>query len=412
MSIRFPHTLPQQLQLYLADQLPRYLDMLRQMVDINSFTLNVEGVTRLGELTAAMFAPLGFSAERLPAGHWQYGDHVILTRPGRSGRKVGLVSHLDTVYTEMEELEHDFGWREVGDRLYGPGTVDIKGGTVMIFMVLEALRQFAPALFDDITWVVLLDACEEIDITLFGPAVKPYLDGNTAACLVFEAGRSAAPDESVVVAARKGMAVFRIEVEGRSAHPGTAFGQGINAIVHLAGVVQKMAALTNPARGLTVNVGTIAGGTTINRVAHFASAGAEVRAFDDAIFLEAMTRIKALAGASQLPGEAAPAQIAIKILRQMEPWPRNPASDRLLSVWQNTAAALGRRVVPEERGGLSDGNMVWRHFPTIDGLGPLGGNAHCSERSDDGHKDQEFALRSSFVPLAQLNTLSILEMLT
>lgn len=412
MPTHFSNTLPPQMQFYLTENLPRYLDMLRQMVAINSFTLNVEGVNRLGDLTAAMFKPLGFVAERLPAGHWQYGDHVILTRHGRTGRKVGLVSHLDTVYTEMEELENDFGWREAGDRIYGPGTVDIKGGTVMIFMVLEALRRFAPALFDDITWVVLLDGCEEIDITLFGAASQQILDDQTVACLVFEAGRSTAPGESAVVAARKGMAVFRVEVEGRSAHPGTAFEQGINAIIHLAAAVQKMAALTDRARGLTVNVGTIAGGTTINRVAHFASAGVEVRAFDGAVFAEAVARVRALAGESWIAGEAAPAQIRLQVLRQMAPWSRNPASDRLLQVWQRTAAALGRQVVPEERGGLSDGNMVWHRFPTIDGLGPLGGNAHCSERSDDGQKDQEFVLRSSFAPLAQLNALSILEMLT
>ena len=410
MTGQFSSGLPQQMEEYLAEHLARYLDMLQQMVEINSFTLNTEGVNKLGNLTATMFEQLGFTAERVPAGHWQYADHVVLTRPGRSGRKIGLISHLDTVYSEMEELENDFSWREVGDRIYGPGTVDIKGGTVIIYMVLEVLQQCAPEVFDDITWVVMLDACEEIDITLFGEMSKQFLNGDTLACLVFEASHGTVPEESSVVVSRKGMAIFRIEAEGRGAHPGTAFGQGINAIVHLADTVQKMAALTDQNRGLTVNVGTIAGGTTINRVPHFASAGVEVRAFNGDVFKEAVEQVMSLAGPMQTTGEIDPGHIQIEVQRKIGPWSRNKASNQLLEIWQSVGQSLGRQVMAEERGGLSDGNMVWQRFPTIDGLGPLGGNAHCSERSEDGKKDQEYVLRSSFVPLARLNALSIVEL--
>ena len=402
--------LPQQMEKYLAEHLPRYLDILKQMVEINSFTLNTEGVNKLGTLTATLFEQLGFTAERVPAGHWQYADHVVLTRPGKSGRKIGMISHLDTVYSEMEELDNDFSWREVGDRIYGPGTIDIKGGTVMIYMVLEALQHCAPQVLDDITWLVMLDACEETDITLFGEMSKQFLNGDTLACLVFEASHGKTPAESSVVVCRKGMAIFRIEAEGRGAHPGTAFGQGVNAIVHLANTVQKMAAITDESRGLTVNVGTIAGGTTINRVPHFASAGAELRAFNSDIFGHALEQIMSLAGPVQTTGEVDPGHVQIEVLRQVAPWSRNKNSNRLLKIWQSVGQSLGRQVMAEERGGLSDGNMVWQRFPTIDGLGPLGGNAHCSERSKDGQKDQEYVLRSSFVPLARLNALSILEL--
>jgi len=213
-----------------------------------------------------------------------------------------------------------------------------------------------------------------------------------------------------VVVCRKGMAIFRIEAEGRGAHPGTAFGQGVNAIVHLANTVQKMAAITDESRGLTVNVGTIAGGTTINRVPHFASAGAELRAFNSDIFGHALEQIMSLAGPVQTTGEVDPGHVQIEVLRQVAPWSRNKNSNRLLKIWQSVGQSLGRQVMAEERGGLSDGNMVWQRFPTIDGLGPLGGNAHCSERSEDGKKDQEHVLRSSFVPLARLNALAILEL--
>src|SRR5690606_13916905 len=89
------------------------------------------------------------------------GGHLILTRPGMSARRIGLVGHLDTVYTAEEEHANAFTWRQAGDRIYGPGTVDIKGGNVLIWMMLSALRDVAPALFDQVTWVVLFNAAEE-----------------------------------------------------------------------------------------------------------------------------------------------------------------------------------------------------------------------------------------------------------
>jgi glutamate carboxypeptidase len=68
------------------------------------------------------------------------------------------------------------------------------------------------------------------------------------------------------------------------------------------------------------------------------------------------------------------------------------------------------RVSQEQRGGLSDGNLLWERFPTLDGLGPAGNNAHCSERSPDGSKDQEYVLVGSFVPKALLNALAIMRL--
>ena len=66
--------------------------------------------------------------------------------------------------------------------------------------------------------------------------------------------------------------------------------------------------------------------------------------------------------------------------------------------------------IEEARGGLSDGNWTWQRFPTLDGLGPTGANPHCSERSPDGSKDQEYVLVPSFVPKALLNTTAILKL--
>src|SRR5207249_5224018 len=97
---------------------------------------------------------------------------------------------------------------------------------------------------------------------------------------------------------------------------------------------------------------------------------------------------------------------------ETRPWPRNPATDRLFHIWQEAAEAAGVKIDCEERGGLSDGNLIWDAVPTLDGLGPWGDNDHCSERSEDGSKLPEYVEVSSFVPKAALNTVAILKLLS
>src|SRR6185369_923593 len=128
------------LKRYLEGQLPSTLDWLRRMVEINSFTGNPEGVNRLSRLTAECFAPLGFTAEFVPAVNPDYGAHLVLTRRGSSGRTIAMVSHLDTVFPPEEEARNNFHWQPEGDRIFGPGTQDIKGGTAMMWLVLSALQ--------------------------------------------------------------------------------------------------------------------------------------------------------------------------------------------------------------------------------------------------------------------------------
>src|SRR5689334_23708208 len=109
---------------FLNQQMPAALEMLRRMVGINSFTRNREGVNRLGRLTAESFAPLGFAAETAPSINPHYGDHLVLTRRGRTKKSIAMVSHLDTVFPPEEEQRNNFRWQPEGDRIYGPGTHD------------------------------------------------------------------------------------------------------------------------------------------------------------------------------------------------------------------------------------------------------------------------------------------------
>ncbi len=401
-----------QIKNYLEERWPFYQEMLQQMVGINSFSANIGGIDELGKLTAGIFLGLDFQPEYVPHIQAMYGHHLFLTRPGRTPRTIGLVSHLDTVYTQIEERQNNFSWREEGDRLYGPGTVDIKGGTVLIYMVLDALCRFAPQVFADITWQIMLDAAEEADGEHFGALCRERLPaGDTAACLVFEGGRLQ-DQEALLVVTRKGMAVYRVTVDGRAAHAGTAHPSGANAIVQLARVIDQIAGFTDYERQITFNVGTVAGGTVVNRVPHFASAFVEMRAFDPQVFQEGMARMLALPEQADVRSATDPftCRINVEVMRTMPTWPHNPETKRLFSLWRQAGEQIGIQVLPEERGGLSDGNYLWQHIPTLDGLGPSGGNAHCSERSADGSKDQEYAHRASFIPKALLTTLGIISL--
>ena len=391
--------------------MPEALQMLKQMVGINSYTTNREGVDRLGNFTADCFAPLGFGAEFVPCTNINFGDHVVLTRHGRSGRSIAMISHLDTVFPPEEEARNNFRWQPEGDRIYGPGTVDIKGGTVMMWLVLSALRQSAPEVFEEITWNLLLNSAEEPLSPDFGEVCRSRFDDQTIAALVFEAeGRLG--DERLVVVARKGRAAWRVTVSGRGAHAGGKHRQGANAIVQLGKTVERIAALTDYSRDLTFNIGTVSGGTVLNRVPHEAFAEGEFRAFKSEAYQSGKESLLALAGPGEVrsPVDGYVCQVKVEILEERRPWERNPRTEQLYGVWEAAGAELGIDVGRDERGGLSDANLIWDTVPTLDGLGPWGDNDHCSERSADGSKLPEFVEVTSFVPKAVLNAAAILEL--
>jgi len=396
---------------FLNHQMPATLEMLRQMVGINSFTANRDGVNRVGRFTAECFAPLGFTAEFVPSTNPEFGNHLVLTRRGCSAKSVAMVSHLDTVFPPEEEARNNFHWQPEGDRIFGPGTQDIKGGTAMMWLVLSALRALAPRVYEDITWKLLWNSSEERFSPDFGDVCRSRFDGDTLAALVFETeGRLGR--ERLMVVARKGRASWRVTVTGRGAHSGGKHSQGANAVVQLGHLLPRIAALTDYSRDLTFNVGTVCGGTVLNRVPHEAVAEGEFRAFAPEACAHGKNALRALAG----PGEVRSAvdgfrcDVKVEILTETRPWPRNPATEHLYEFWKQAGDELNIPVNHQERGGLSDGNLIWDAVPTLDGLGPWGDNDHCSERSADGSKLPEFVEVSSFVPKAQINTLAILKL--
>lgn len=401
------------LEKMLTERLPAYLEILRQMVEINSFTANAEGVNRVGKLTADFFAPMGFEAEFVPSARKDFGNHVFLKRSANlsSAPMIAMISHLDTVFSPQEEQANNFVWRPSGHRIYGPGCVDIKGGTVMIFMVLEALKTFFPETYQNTHWLICLNASEEVLSQDFSQQCLERLPATTRGCLVFEAG-NIQDNKFKLVVSRKGRAYFRVEVEGKSAHAGNNHDAGANAIVQMAYTIQQIASFTDYSRQVTFNVGRVGGGTVVNRVPHYAEAEVEMRCFSPQVFTEGVNRMLALDGSSQVSSvDGFPCTVRVQILEQTMPWPANERTEQLYQVWEQAARWLGMEVMAEERGGLSDGNFLWDRFPTLDGLGPAGNNAHCSENDPESGKEQEYVSVSSFVPKALMNVTALLNLL-
>jgi len=386
--------------------LPEALAWLRRMVAINSFTTNVAGIEAVGRVTAEAFAPLGFVAEFIAAEEPSHGPHLFLRREGSGNPKpVVLVTHLDTVFPPEEEIANDFHWADEGARIYGPGSVDNKGGTMLIWLMLKIMEEVDREVFEATTWLIAANSAEEVMSGDFARRCEERCGQGARCLLVFEGGPV---DEAGyhVVTARKGRLEYRLTCTGRAAHAGSNFELGINALVELARMLPQIHGLSDASRSLSVNVANLHAGTVLNRVPHHAVAELEMRAFDPQALEDAGAALEALAGTT-----AGGAELSIQRLGVTAAWPGGAATEALFSQWRNAGAALNQPVLAMARGGLSDSNYLSHLGPTLDGMGPSGGNAHCSERSSDGAKMPEYVEPYTFVPKAVMNVLGLRGML-
>lgn len=387
--------------------LPAALDLLRELVAVNSFTTNGAGVEKVARLTADAFAPLGFEAEFVPCEVPGSGPHLFLNRTGEDpSDPILLVTHSDTVFPEEEEERNDFRWdeRPSEGRIYGPGTIDIKGGTALIWMILRMLADEAPERFARTSWMIGANAAEEVTGDDFARAAAMRCRGRAKAVLVYEGGP--VDDRGWhLVTSRKGRSTWRLQAEGRAAHAGSKHHEGINAIDALVSVLPSVAALTLARSHRTVNIGRVDGGTVVNRVPHEAFAEWECRATHPDVLEEADAAFAALTGPTETT-----AFLRATRTGHTPPWPGGEDTAGLFAVWRAAAASAGLPAVSVARGGLSDANHLWHLGPTLDGLGPSGGNAHCSERSADGSKLPEYLDVGSMVPKAVMNALALTQL--
>jgi glutamate carboxypeptidase len=369
---------------WLASQQAAMEQLLQTLVNIDSPSRDQAGVSAVAQAVADHLAQAGIRSqlETVPG----YGSQLRAQLPGRAaGAPIMLTGHMDTVFPRGTVAERPF--RIAEGRAYGPGVADMKAGLVLNVFVLQALARVGGATAP----LRLLFTCDE---EIGSPASRETIVAEArGARAVFNAepGRI----NGNLVTARKGVLVVEFEVSGVAAHAGVAHAQGASAIEALAHKILALHRMTEPARGLTTNVGCIAGGVVPNMVAPHASAQLDLRYSAESDPDALLAQVRAIVEAEALPRT----QGRITAVRQMLPMRQTPPE--LLALYQRGAREIGFAVEGEFTGGAADsGLMASIGVPTLCGTGPVGGHAHT---------EREFCELATLVPRAQAVALAVLD---
>src|SRR5829696_2203193 len=233
------------------------LDTLFTWIRTESPTNDRAGVNLMMDLVVAQMQDAPVAVERIP-GTDGLGDVLVLrTGPQTAEPGILVMSHLDTVHP-VGTIESDLPLRLEGDRLYGPGIYDMKGGA---YFALEAFKDVARRGAAARPIVFLVTPDEEIGSPITRPMIEDF-GRRSAYALVTEPAR----DGGQIVTARKGVGRFDVHVEGRPAHAGSRHKDGRNAVYEAARQILAIEAMTDYARGITTTVGMVSGGMAVNTI--------------------------------------------------------------------------------------------------------------------------------------------------
>ncbi|APH71888.1 M20 family metallopeptidase [Aquibium oceanicum] len=361
-------------------RLDDYVAELRQWVSIETFSRDRDAVERLLRMVAQSCTDAGLAVEW--AGGGDGACRTLLARggPATAGPGILVLAHLDTVHPEGT-LESALPWRIESDRLYGPGIYDMKGSALMALSAWRRLRETGQSPEVPVTFLFSPD--EEIG----SPSSRSVIESearNALATLVVEPAR----DGGKIVTARKGVARFVITATGKPAHSGSNFELGRNAISEIARQIPALDALTDLDAGITVNVGTISGGTSPNTIAAHCLIEVDVR-------VQRLDHVEpTLAAIRSLRPRDPDVVLSIEGDLNRPPFDASEGSRALFRHARNLAAGLGIDLIGISAGGGSDGNFTAAmDVPTLDGLGVDGAGAHTLD---------EHIILSSVVPRIDL----------
>jgi glutamate carboxypeptidase len=370
--------------------------LLARVVDIESPTENTAGVRAVGEAFAQKLKDIGFTTRwvELPA-EMKRAGHLVAQTGGRSGKRLLLLGHLDTVLSG----EH---FRRDGMRAYGTGTADMKGGAVVMLQALKALHA-AGALKDRRITVMLTGDEEDAGMPLAasrGPMLELARDSDAA--LSFEA----AIDGTATIG-RRGINSWTLEVTGDTGHSSGIFGaeRGSGAVYEAARILSQIQAELSAEKYLTINPSVVVGGTKAalddyrgtaegktNVIAPTAIARGDIRYISLEQERSARERMQAIV-ARHLPRTQATLRFDDGAYPPMTPTPDNEA---LLEVLDTASRDLGLGPVaaldPADRG-AGDIGFIAHMLPCLDGLGSGGGG--------NSHAPGEFTDLATLTPMAQ-----------
>jgi glutamate carboxypeptidase len=343
------------------------LDEVRSWVEIESPTQDAAAVNRMADFVEARLRALGATIERQP-GTDGFGDILIGRLPGeQNGPGILLLGHIDTVHP-VGTLAGPLPFRVEGDRAYGPGIYDMKGGNAIALSALAHLRATGRRPHLPVTVMMIPD--EEVGSPSSRAAIEAEAKKHRLVLVVEPSG-----DGGRITIARHGIARWHLRTIGRPAHAGAYHAAGRSAIREMAHQILAIEALTDYDRNFYVNIGTVNGGTHENMVP------AECRAICYSLVPTAKEEAELAAALRGLKTHDPDVRLEVTQGISRPPYGKSPAIQALY----DHACALAREIgfeIPGERvaGGGSDGNFTGAlGIPTLDGMGVIGAGPHTHE---------------------------------
>jgi glutamate carboxypeptidase len=365
------------------------LQLLEQVVDIDSGTGDVEGGRKVAAVLIERLKALGMTIESVPAEQAGLAENTVATLAGHGKRRILMIGHIDTVFEPGTVQRRPY--RTDDKRAYGPGVSDEKGGVVEGVYALQILHDLAFANFGKI--VFLMETSEERGSpgtrALIGRLLK---DADVE--LNLEPGDL--PDTLTVW--RKGSTNFHIEVKGRAAHAGIAPQDGRNAALELIHQLAGLDAFPKSGDGITVNLTVMHAGTRANIIPEDAWADVNVRVRDKADFARVEQVLRKNAETTVIPDT----KVTVSGGEGFPPLPNNAATDRLAVRAQQIYAGIGRTLAAGGNGGASESALAAdAGVAALDGLGPVGGGFHS---------DKEFLELDTVTPRLYLLTTLLIDL--
>lgn len=337
---------------------------IRVWLECESPSSDPAAIHRMAQLVATQAKAAGLDVELSEIGSKKLPMLVASNRAKGDIRPgILLLAHIDTVHPLGTLTQNPC--RIEDDKLYGPGSFDMKGG---IYLALTALGELSAPTSTKLPIDFLMVPDEEVGSHASRPAIEAFAK-RARYTLVCEPAR---PNGGKCVTARKGTGMMKLSTAGRPSHAGLAHEKGRSAIREMAHQIIALEAMTDYSRGITVSVGTIKGGTVTNTVPSHCEVMVDFRIPDETTGLEMVARMKALKPVDP------DVTLHIEVELNRPPMIKTPESAALLKKLTNYADQAGFTLEDAPvTGGGSDANFTAAlGIPSVDGLGAEGDGAH------------------------------------
>ncbi|MBD8807717.1 MULTISPECIES: M20/M25/M40 family metallo-hydrolase [Pseudomonas syringae group] len=322
---------PEQLLKKAETEQTAYLETVRQLVDVDTGTGQAPGLKTISALLVERLKALGAEVTTTPATP-SAGDNIVGTIKGSGTRSFLLMVHYDTVFGPGTAAKRPF--KQDGERAYGPGVADAKGGVAMILHSLKLLQDQGFKDFGTLT-------------VLFNPDEETGSSGSKK--IIAELARQhdyvfsyEPPDKDAVTVATNGINGVILDVKGKSSHAGSAPEAGRNAAIELAHQMLQLKDLGDPVKGTTVNWTLIKGGEKRNIIPSSASAEADMRYSDLSESDRVIADAQRIVQKKLIDGT----EVSVRLEKGRPPLAKNPGSEQLAKTAQTLYGKIGRNIEP------------------------------------------------------------------